>query len=555
MLFQTPEFLILFVAVLIGVGVCQRSRGGQHGLLLVASYVFYGWFDVRFVMLLLVSSIVDHAAALGVTGVKLRWKERAGISAVIVAAGGLFLAVNWPGIQNGPGWPTLAAVFDPRWPGVRVALGLCLALAAVGPLVYEGYFRLSERSRRRAFLWTSVFVNLGILGFFKYFNFFVDNLRGLGTWLGWHPASVLIKVGLPVGISFYTFQTMSYTIDVYRGKFQPDRSLLRVALYVAYFPQLVAGPILRPDQFLPALRRAWTLSADCLTRGFHLVLVGLVKKVLIADSMAPLVDTFLNQPQGRPSLCIYVGVILFAAQIYCDFSGYTDIARGISRVFGVEIPINFNYPYFSTSIIDFWRRWHISLSTWLRDYLYIPLGGNRGAPGRVYLNVMATMLLGGLWHGAAWHFVIWGGYQGLLLCINRPLRSLIQRSGRLTRLAEHPIGVAVRWGVTAYLVLLGWLIFRISSYDDLWYAVKRFVVFDAQWALTGLGAGTAAPFTAMLACGAFVILHSWAYFSRNWADRLDAAPRPVQIGVYFALGFIFFFAWPSQEAPFIYFQF
>ena len=374
---------------------------------------------------------MDHAAALGVAGVKLTWKERLGICAIVFSAVGLFLGVNWPDIQDGPGWPTFRAVFHPHWPGAMAAIVICLTLAAVGPVVYEGYFRLRERSRRRAFLWTSVLINLGILGFFKYFNFFADNLRGLGTLLGWQPDPALLKVALPVGISFYTFQTMSYTIDVYRGKSQPDRSLLRVALYVAYFPQLVAGPILRPDEFFPALRRAWRLSADHLTRGFHLIIVGLVKKVLIADSMAPLVDTFLSQPQGRPSLCIYVGVTLFAAQIYCDFSGYTDIARGISRVFGVEIPINFNYPYFSTSIIEFWRRWHISLSTWLRDYLYIPLGGNRCGTVRLYLNVMATMLLGGLWHGAAWNFVIWGGYQGLLLCINRPLRSIIQRSNAM----------------------------------------------------------------------------------------------------------------------------
>lgn len=555
MLFQTPEFFVLFVTVLVGIGICRRLRLGQHGLLLVASYVFYGWWDVRFLMLLLVSSVVDYAAALGVVGVRIGWRQRLAVSAILVAGAGLFLGVNWPALQHAAAWPSVAAVLHPSWNGAWAAIGLCLALAAVGPLVYEGYFRLSESARRRAFLWTSVVTNLGILGFFKYFSFFMDNLHGLSTTLGWHLQPSLLKVALPVGISFYTFQTMSYTIDVYRGKTRPDRSLLRVALYVAYFPQLVAGPILRPDQFFPALRRAWTLSAERLTGGFHLILVGLLKKVLIADSVAPLVDTLLSNPQGRPSLLIHVGAVLFATQIYCDFSGYTDIARGISRVFGVEIPINFNYPYFSTSIINFWQRWHISLSTWLRDYLYIPLGGNRRGTARLYFNLMATMLLGGLWHGAAWNFVIWGAYHGVLLCINRALRPVIQSSVVLTRWARHPTGIVIRWAVTMYLTLLGWLIFRVSGYENLWYAVKHFVVFDGRWGLVGLGAGTAAPFTAMLACGAFVWLHAMGYFGRSWPQRLDTASRPAQVLAYGLLGFVFFFAWPSQQAPFIYFQF
>ena len=555
MLFQTPAFLILFLIVLLGIGVFRRSRVSQQWLLLLASYVFYGWWDVRFLMLLMVSSFIDYAAALGVAGIKLRWRQRIGMSTIMLAGVALFLGVNWPAIQNSTTWSLTSNLLKPHWTGVGVAVSLGLALVLLGPVGYECYFRLSQRSRRRAFLWTSVFANLGMLGFFKYCNFFVDNLWGLGRLFGWTGEPILLKVALPVGISFYTFQTMSYTIDVYRGKARADRSLRRVALYVAYFPQLVAGPILRPSQFLPTLHQAWTLRGDRLTSGFHLMLVGLLKKILIADSMAPLVDTLLRHPQGRGSLLIYVGVTMFAVQIYCDFSGYTDIARGISRMFGVEIPINFNAPYFSTSIIEFWRRWHISLSTWLRDYLYIPLGGNRGGPSRLYLNLMVTMVLGGLWHGAAWNFVIWGAYQGILLCLNRPLRAIIERSATLTRMAQHPIGILTRWAVTMYLVLLGWLIFRVSGYENLVYAVKHFVFFDGRWELAGLGAGTASPFTAALALGVFLLFHAARLFGGSWPKRLDAAPRPVQLLVYFASGFVFFLAWPSHQAPFIYFQF
>jgi D-alanyl-lipoteichoic acid acyltransferase DltB (MBOAT superfamily) len=555
MLFQTPEFLVLLLTVLLGIGLLRRSRSGQHWLLLLASYVFYGWWDVRFLMLLLVSSVVDYAAALGVAGIKLRWGQRLAISAILLGGVALFLGINWPAIQTSASLTVSAHVLHPTWTGHRVALGLGVLLALVGPLVYELYFWLPKRSRRRAFLWTSVIANLAILGFFKYFNFFVDNLWGIGRLFGWTWEPVMLRVALPVGISFYTFQTMSYTIDVYRGTARADRSLLRVALYVAYFPQLVAGPILRPGQFLPALRQAWTLRADRLTSGFHLILVGLAKKVLIADTVAPLVDTLLSDPQGRPSLLIWVGAVMFATQIYCDFSGYTDIARGISRVFGVEIPLNFDGPYFSTSIIEFWRRWHISLSTWLRDYLYIPLGGSRCGTARLYFNLMTTMVLGGLWHGAAWNFVIWGAYQGLLLCINRPLRAIIERSAPLTRAAHHPLGVLVRWGTTTYLVLLGWLIFRVSGYQDLQYAVRHFLVFDGRWELTGLGAGTASPFTATLALGVFVLFHAVRGWGRTWPERLDQTPRSLQLLVYFVMGLVFFLAWPSQQAPFIYFRF
>jgi alginate O-acetyltransferase complex protein AlgI len=555
MLFQTQEFLVLLLAVIAGIALLRSARD-QQWMLSVASYVFYGWWDVRFLMLIVASTVIDYAASLGMAGVKLEHRERLRLSGLVLVGVALFLIPNWPAIQGG-GPPTddPAPLLGPAWTGGWYAVGVVVAFALVGPALYGGYFRLSENARRRAFLTTSVVANLGMLGFFKYFNFFTDSAVGLGAMLGFDIPRAALDVALPVGISFYTFQTMSYTIDAYRGHVKPERSLLRVALYVAYFPQLVAGPILRPQQFFPALARAWRLEPANLSSGFHLIAVGLFKKVLIADQVAPMVNTIFGDPQGQSSLLVMFATGLFAVQIYCDFSGYTDIARGVSRLFGIEIPLNFNFPYLSTSIIDFWRRWHISLSTWLRDYLYIPLGGSRVSVGHMYFNLMATMTLGGLWHGASWNFVIWGVYQGALLCINRVLRGMIDARPRLKAAADSVPGTVLRWAVTGYFWMLGWLIFRVTDFADLWYCLKKFVLFDGQLGLSGLGLGQTQPFVAAGAALVFCVLHAWGFFGRRWVDRLDDTPRRLRPALYALLGLVFYFGWPTAEAPFIYFQF
>jgi D-alanyl-lipoteichoic acid acyltransferase DltB (MBOAT superfamily) len=550
MLFQTVEFAILILVVLLGIGAV-RQRERQHALLLVASYVFYGWWDVRFLILLLLSSVIDYSVALGIRGRRLSNRELARMSALVLGAGLVFLGPDWPALQSGAG----LGLGPARWQGAGAALGLVAAFALAGPLLYAACFRLPERARRRAFLLTSVASNLGILGFFKYFDFFRGNLVGLGHWLGADVALPALDVALPVGISFYTFQTLSYTIDVYRGRIQPEPSLARLALYVAYFPQLVAGPILRPAQFLPALAQAWTLRAPQLTSGFNLALVGLAKKVLIADRVGPLADVILDDPVGRSSVVVIYGAALFAVQIYCDFSGYTDIARGVSRIFGVEIPLNFDFPYFSRSITEFWRRWHISLSTWLRDYLYISLGGNRRGISRTYANLMTTMVLGGLWHGAAWNFVIWGAYQGALLCANRWLADRVARSATASRWLGSRVGAVLSWAITLYLTLLGWLIFRISDPSELLAAVRSFVVFDFRTDVAGTSLGLAAPFSATLAFLAFAALHATGRFWQRWPAALDETPPSRLFALYVLMGIAFFLLWPAGERPFIYFQF
>jgi alginate O-acetyltransferase complex protein AlgI len=565
MLFQTLEFLILLVVVVCGVAIIRRGSI-QHVFLVVASYVFYGWWDVRFLFLIVLSTVIDYAASLGLGGVRLDGPKRVRLSLIMLASAGLFLVPNWPDIQaalRAGHLPPEGTVLFGHWEGFGPALVLAIGFGVLGPLLYGLYFHLGENGRRRAFLITSIVANLGVLAFFKYFNFFTESAETLAAELGADWTSPALQVALPVGISFYTFQTMSYTIDVFRGQLAPERSFIRVALYVAYFPQLVAGPILRPQQLLPSLARPWVLKGDNVRSGLHLALQGLAKKVLIADNVAPLVDAVFDAPQGQSSLVVVLAVSLFAIQIYCDFSGYTDIARGISRMFGVEIPLNFDFPYFATSIVQFWRRWHISLSSWLRDYLYIPLGGSRVAIPLVYANVMITMVLGGLWHGASWNFVIWGIYQGALLCANRLIASTLGTIPRLRAAAESTPGLVLRWGVTLYCWLLGWLIFRLTNFSDMRYCIEKYVLFDGGMspsALAGVGLGGTGPFTAVAAAAVFVVLHAYDYFLRvrtgkTYADWLDGAPLPIRGAVYAAAGATFFFLWPADQTPFIYFQF
>jgi len=279
--------------------------------------------------------------------------------------------------------------------------------------------RTADQSRRKLYLLVSMTSNLGILGFFKYCNFFVDNLEILLRGLGVSFDLGTLHIILPVGISFYTFQSMSYTIDVYRRQTKPTSDFVGFATYVAFFPQLVAGPIERFDRLYGQLVTPVPPTAESMRRALFLCLQGYVKKVVIADNIAAFIDPVFDRPALFGSGALLEASILFTCQIYCDFSGYTDIARGIAYLFGVELMENFRAPLLSRSITEFWRRWHISLSTWLRDYLYIPLGGNRKGPRATYVNLMVTMLLGGLWHGAQWKFVVWGALHGLALGFER----------------------------------------------------------------------------------------------------------------------------------------
>jgi alginate O-acetyltransferase complex protein AlgI len=435
-------------------------------LLLAASYLFYSWWDVRFLSLIVVSTLVDFVAGGKIAGA-------------------------------------------------------------------------TETGARRRWMAVSLVVNLGILGFFKYWDFFVGSASDLLSSLGLESNLPLISVVLPVGVSFYTFQTLSYTVDVYRGRLEPEPNLARFALFVAFFPQLVAGPIERARHLLPQLR-ALPGSRDQVDWGGSLTLIarGLFRKAVIADGVAPIVNQVFASPGRYGSLTLWIGVFAFSLQIYGDFAGYTDIARGTARLFGVDLMENFHAPYGSKSFSEFWRRWHISLSTWLRDYLYIPLGGNRQGRLRTYRNLMITMLLGGLWHGAAWGFVLWGGLHGLYLAAERLWRD---RRGR----EDAPFGLPA-WSVFL-IVTVTWIPFRAASLGS---------AVSILGGLVGSTGGEQLP-------GAAIVL-ALAGLATIWIDQtvLKGSVDPVAGFPSFRRGLVYGTALvaailliPTSAVPFIYFQF
>ncbi|MEM9940639.1 MAG: MBOAT family O-acyltransferase [Planctomycetota bacterium] len=355
MTFVSVTFLVFFVLFLL---IYWNLAGSSRILVcLAASYLFYGWWDYRFLALILGSTVVDF-------------------------------------------------------------------------LIARGIHTANSKSVKRLLLSLSVFANLGVLCFFKYFKFFIQSTEDLMAQVGWIVDWPTLNIILPIGISFYTFQTLSYTIDVYRQKIQPENDFLKFATFVAFFPQLVAGPIVRASHFLPQLQSDRTFQFSNLTSGFHQMVIGFAKKLIIADTLAVVVDPVFAFPEGHCSLDMIFAASLFSIQIYADFSGYSDIAIGAARMAGFELPLNFDRPFFAASFRDFWRRWHISLSTWLRDYLYFPLGGSRQNQWMTYRNIMITMLLAGVWHGAGLTFAVWGLMLGAYLCMEAMIGPLVSQRCR-----------------------------------------------------------------------------------------------------------------------------
>jgi alginate O-acetyltransferase complex protein AlgI len=314
--------------------------------------------------------------------------------------------------------------------------------------------------RRKVLLILSISINLSLLAFFKYMNFFLDSVYTLVGWFGSSGQRSALDLLLPLGISFYTFETISYIVDVYMGRTRAERNLLDYALYILFFPHLIAGPIVRPRDFLPQLRCPKRFSWTRCYLGIRLFLLGLFKKAILADHLARVVDPVFAAPAAYSSAMTWLAVLGYSLQIYCDFSGYSGMAVGLAHMLGFKLPANFNLPYLAANITEFWRRWHISLSSWLRDYLYIPLGGNRNGTLATYRNLILTMLLGGLWHGANWTFVAWGLYHGVLLAIHRMMPKLSGRPERLFR----PVAITC----TFLLVCVGWVFFRAQSFGDAW---------------------------------------------------------------------------------------
>lgn len=404
--------------------------------------------------------------------------------------------------------------------------------------------KTEDPTKRRRWLLATVILNLGVLGFFKYFNFGIDSVTSALHALGFHPPQVLLRVALPIGISFFTFESMSYVIDVYRKELPPCESYLEYLTFVAFFPHLVAGPIVRPKDLLPQLSRTAPFDPSMLSEGLFLIAIGLCKKIVIGDYLAlNLIDRVFDAPLMYSALENYTAVIAYALQIYCDFSGYTDIAIGSALLLGVRFPLNFDSPYKSANIVEFWRRWHISLSTWLRDYLYIPLGGNRRGRGRTYFNLLATMVLGGLWHGAAWTFVAWGALHGVALALNKWFRDLIP--------ARQNTPFFIKCGLvffTFHFVCFAWIFFRAASFAQAQLILSRIATLTLHHPNLHLNL--------MLVLALGIVSH---FVPDRWfnsiRDSFIRARFPVQGLALTAVALLLRRMASADAVPFVYFQF
>jgi D-alanyl-lipoteichoic acid acyltransferase DltB (MBOAT superfamily) len=402
--------------------------------------------------------------------------------------------------------------------------------------------------RRKLFLAISMAVNLGLLGTFKYFDFFAESLQALAAGFGWQFTPVTIDLILPVGISFYTFQTMSYTIDIYRGKLEPSRSLLDFALFVAFFPQLVAGPIERAQRLLPQIMQPRHITRRDIGQGLWLIFWGYFLKVYVADNLAKISDgvfAVTGMTNGAEAL---MGIYSFHFQVLGDFAGYSSIAIGVARLMGIKLMINFLYPYFVTNPRDFWANWHISLSTWLRDYLYFPLGGNRKGEVRKYFNLFITMLLGGLWHGAAWTFVVWGLFHSAILIFHRllePVMAHIQLRGLPDRL-----WLLVRILFFFHVLCLGAMIFRCQSVTQIGTMLAS--VFTNFGPITPRAAYFAWQ---VFSCASLVLLIHYFQKRKNDVLSVAAIPAPIRLPLLILMGYLMLIWGEYGGKEFIYFQF
>ncbi len=403
-------------------------------------------------------------------------------------------------------------------------------------------------SRSRPILWAALGFLLAVLGFFKYAGFFVDSASRAFSTIGFDVGDPVLAIVLPLGISFYTFMAMAYVVDVYRGELAPVASLVDYALFVAYFPHLVAGPILRAPALMPQFATPRTIRREDLAIGGWLIATGLFKKIVVADNLSPMVDAVFGPAFPATGGDVLIATYAFALQIYGDFAGYSDMARGLSQLLGIELNVNFRFPYAVTNPREFWRHWHISLSTWLRDYLYKPLGGSRGGTWATNRNLLITMVLGGLWHGAAWSFVLWGAYQGAWLVAHRGYeawRGVRQRASGPVATA----GAIGAWLVTFHLVCYGWLLFRARSFDQIrsmtWALLTDWRISPEVVPEVSTLVGFALP---------LVLLHAYEW----WRDDLLAVPKLPLVPRYVVYGAVFYLIllWGQfGGSQFIYFQF
>ncbi len=450
--------------------------------------------------------------------------------------------VYWslPQLRLRNGWLVVAScVFYGTWNPWLVSL--ILFTAAVDYVVARRLMTTESPAMRRALLALSIGVTLSLLVFFKYANFLAASaVAGLNL-AGANLKSPLWDIVLPLGISFYTFETISYVVDVYRRRIPAARSILDYALYILFFPHLIAGPIVRPGFFLPQVQRMKRFDWARLQLGVQIFLRGLFKKAVLADHLAAIVDPVFAAPTSYSTGTIWLAVPCYAVQAYCDFSGYSDMAVGTAHAFGFKLPLNFNLPYFSESVSEFWRRWHITLSSWLRDYVYIPLGGSRGSRVRTYANLIFTLTICGLWHGAAWNYVVFGLYHGVILSLERALP--LPRA--LARWPFRPLRIA--W--TFLLLCAGLVIFRSPRISDAWLILQK--------AVSAADGQTLPPELIQIAFVILALVFAGHLFgslrhANRWLERIP----PVAMGIGMALFFLLIqLLMPAESAPFVYFQF
>lgn len=474
MIFNSFTFLVFFVIVFIIYWAINNKLKWQNILLLISSLIFYGWWDWRFLSLIIFSSVVDYKAGLQ--------------------------------IQKND----------------------------------------NERIRK---LWlvASLISNLGLLAFFKYFNFFADSLVNAVSIFGWNPGYVTLNIILPVGISFYTFQTLSYTIDIYRRKFQPTKNFLNFLTYIAFFPQLVAGPIERAKELLPQIESKRTFSIDFFKAGMVQIFIGLIRKIVIADNLAKYVDPVFQNPEYHNFTTLVIATVFYAFQIYFDFSGYSDIAIGTAKLLGFKFSKNFDLPYFSKSMTIFWRKWHISLSSWLKDYLYISLGGNKKGIKIQYRNLMITMLLGGLWHGSSWNFVIWGGIHGLILSLEKYIFSKNIIPYGKSKAIQILGGL-----ITFTSVCFAWIFFRATTFHDAMIFIQRIFEFNFQKPfLTDLNIFI----TILIVLVIGILIDLILYYKRIELEWVGIKFNFISLSLFIGVSIVILCLFYSSSNNFIYFQF
>jgi len=489
MLFNTIDFAIFFPIVFMLCWALARHKDLRNFMLLGASYVFYGWWDWRFLILIFFSSCVDFF---------------------------------------------------------------------IGKFIHSA----SGIKKRKRLLFVSLIANLGLLFYFKYSNFFIETFIDSFRLFGSNLDSITLSIILPVGISFYTFQTLSYTIDIYKGKIEPTNDILSFFTFVSFFPQLVAGPIERASHLLPQFYCSNKFDYDKVKSGIFLIGFGLFKKMIIADRLAVVVNQVYNNPAEHAGYQVLIATIFFAFQIYCDFSGYSDIAIGASRMLGFDLMQNFDNPYFSKSIKEFWRRWHISLSTWFRDYVYIPLGGSYNGKNRTYLNLFIVFIISGLWHGAAMTFVIWGAIHGGIIVLEEATYGFRKRAYGKLGLDRNTYSNRLFFGaVTFAVVCFAWIFFRANSLRHAFILIKNSIVLNYDEILNGglysLGLESGEFWVAIIAVAVLLIAESVSEYRNSF--RLITSQGPVfRYAFYILLLFsILIFGVYGDMTPkeFIYFQF